>query len=151
MTTRSQVQFSNDRTEALGAVESIASGNGWCNVVPLVLDDVQEMKINFTGLWVSQGVPKASFVTASPRHDEAQPSSLGLLHSRGRLGSEKIASLLAGAPFTVRQDHSQRGLLLEVPPHTPAPLVIEVMCTATASLCDFELTGEWRLDAYVRQ
>lgn len=151
MNTRSQFQFSNDRIEALSAVESIASGRGWCNVVPRVFDDMQDLKINFTGLWVNQGVAKASFVTAPPRHGEAQPSSLDVLHSRGRLGSERISSLLGGAPFTVRQDHTQRGLLLEVPADTSAARVLEVMCTTTASLCDFELTGDWRLDLYVRR
>ena len=151
MNTRSQMQFSNDRTEALRAVGSIASGRGWCNVVPRVVDDMPDLKINFTGLWVNQGVAKASFVTASPRHDEAQSSSLGVLHSRGRLGSARISALLGGAPFTVRQDHAQRGLLLVVPADTPAALVLDVMCTTTTSLCDFELTGDWRLDLFVRQ
>ena len=151
VSTRSQFQFSNDRVEALRAVESIASGRGWCNVVPRVVDDVQDLRINFTGLWVNQGVAKASFVTSPPRHGEAQPSSLGVLHSRGRLGNERITTLLGGAPFTVRQDHTQRGLLLEVPADTPAAQVLDVMCTTTASLCDFELTGDWRLDLYARQ
>ena len=150
MSTRSQFQFSTDRSEALRAIESIASGRGWCNVVPRVVDDVADLRINFTGLWANQGVVKASFVTSPPRHGEVQPSSLGVLHSRGRLGSERITSLLSGAPFTVRQDHTQRGLLLEVPADTPAAQVLEVMCTMTESLCDFEMTGDWRLDLYVR-
>lgn len=150
MNTPSQFQFSHDRAQALEALESIASGRGWCNVVPRVVDDVQDLKINFSGLWVNHGVAKASFVTSPPRHGESQLSSLGVLHSRGRLGRERINSLLGGAPFTVRQDHSQRGLLLDVPADTPAAQVLEVMCSTTASLCDFELTGDWRLDLYVR-
>ena len=101
MSTRSQIQFSSDRSEALRAIESITSGRGWCNVVPRVVDDVADLRINFTGLWANQGVVKASFVTSPPRHGEAQPSSLGVLHSRGRLGRERITSLLSGAPFTV--------------------------------------------------
>ncbi|MHB8379847.1 MAG: hypothetical protein ACYDB2_08020 [Acidimicrobiales bacterium] len=99
---------------------------------------------------MNHGVTVASFVTARPHHGEAQPSSLGLLHARGRLGRERIASLLTGTSFTVRQDHSQRGLLLEVPAASPAAEVLDVMCTLTASLCDYELTGTWRLDLYVR-
>lgn len=150
MSTRSQFQFSDDRSEALRAIESIASGRGWCNVVPRVVDDIEDLKINFTGLWVNHGVVKASFVTSPPRHGEVQPSSLGVLHSRHRLGSERITTLLGGAPFTVRQDHTQRGLLLEVPADTPAAQVLDVMCTMTTSLCDFELTGDWRLDLYLR-
>jgi hypothetical protein len=150
VSTRSQFQFSFDRTEAVGAIESISSGRGWCNVVPGVIDDVEELKVNSFGLWMNHGVTVASFVTSPPRHGEAQPSSLGLLHTRGRLGRERITSLLESAPFTVRQDHSQRGLLLEVPAATRATQVLEVMCTITASLCDYELTGNWRLDVTAR-
>lgn len=150
MTTRSQFEFSNDRSQALRAVESIASGRGWCNVVPGVVDDVEELKVNTFGLWMNHGVTVASFVTSPPRHGEVQPSSLGVLHSRGRLGSEQITSLLGGAPFTLRQDHNHRGLLLEVPADSPAPQVLEVMCSMTTSLCDYEMTGNWRLDLFVR-
>jgi len=95
-------------------------------------------------------VTVASFVTHPSRHGEAPPSSLGLLHTRGRLGRERIAALLAGAPMRVRQDHNQRGLLLEVATDVPSSLVIDVMCTLTSSLCDYELTGAWRLDLFVR-
>jgi len=114
------------------------------------LEDVEELKVSTFGLWMNHGVTVASFVTSTPRQGEAQPSSLGLLHARGRLGPVRIASLLGGASFTVRQDHPHRGLLLEVPPETPAPTVLDVMCTLTSSLCDYELTGIWRLDHFVR-
>jgi len=147
---RSQLRFSSDRTEAVRAIESIASGRGWCNVVPEVVDDVPDLKVNFFGLWANQGAAMASFISSPSRHDEPQPGSLGVLHSRGRLGNERITSLLAGAPFTLQQDHPQRGLLLAVPAGTSAAQVLDVMCTMTASLCDFEMTGNWRLDLYTR-
>jgi len=150
VTTRSELQFSDDRGEAISSVESIASGKGWCNVVPGVVDDVADLKVNVFGLWVNQGVAVASFVTSAPRHGEVLPSSLGILHSRGRLGRERITLLLGGAPFTVRQDHNARGLLLDVPADTDADKVLGVMCSMTASLCDFAMTGSWRMDLYVR-
>ena len=150
MSTRSQFQFSFDRTEAVRAIDSIGSGRGWCNVVPGVVEDVEELKVNTFGLWMNHGIAVASFVTSPPRHGEVQPSLLGLLHSRGRLGKERITSLLGSTSFTLRQDHNQRGLLLEVPADTSAAQVLEVMCTMTASLCDYEITGNWRLDLYVR-
>jgi hypothetical protein len=115
-----------------------------------VLDDVADLKVNVFGLWVNKGVAVASFVTYAPRHGEILPSSLGVLHSRGRLGAERITILLGGAPFTVRQDHSQRGLLLDVPADTSAAKALDVMCSITSSLCEFEMTGGWRLDLYVR-
>jgi hypothetical protein len=150
VSTRSELQFSDERGDAIRAVESIASGRGWCNVVPGVVDDVADLKVNVFGLWVNKGVAVASLVTSAPRHGEALASSLGVLHSRGRLSAERITMLLGGAPYSVRQNHSQRGLLLDVPADTPAAKVLEVMCTFTSSLCDYEMTGSWRLDLYLR-
>ena len=51
----------------------------------------------------------------------------------------------------MRQDHNQRGLLLDVEPDTPATIVLNVMCSMTADLCDYELTGSWRMDLFVRE
>jgi hypothetical protein len=46
--------------------------------------------------------------------------------------------LVLDTPLEVpTQDHSQRGLLLEVRADAPAAQVLNVMCTMTASLCDF--------------
>jgi hypothetical protein len=148
--TRSELRFSTDRARANSAVESIAAGKGWCNVVALTVDDVPDLKVNVFGLWVNRGATLASFVTAAPRNGEVQPSSLGVLHSRHRLGRERVTALLGGATFTMQQDHNQRGLLLEVPADAAAAQVVDVMCTMTESLCDYELTGSWRMDLYVR-
>jgi hypothetical protein len=150
VTTKSRLKFSSDRIDAIAAIDSVASGKGWCNVIPAVTEEAKDLTMNGFGLWVSKGVTVASFVTAAPRQGVAQPSSLGLLHTRGRLGRERIASLLNGAPFVTRQDHNQRGLLLDVAPTTPSEQVLEVMCNLTSELCDYELTGTWRLDLFTR-
>jgi hypothetical protein len=147
---KSQLSFSDNRSDALRAIDSISNGKGWCNVVPGVTDDVKDLTMNGFGLWVSSGVCVASFVTEVPRHGADQPSSLGLLHTRHRLGRERIAAMLGNAPFSVRQDHTQRGLLLDVPSRTSADVVLDVMCTLTAQLCDYDLTGSWRLDLFMR-
>jgi hypothetical protein len=146
-----ELHFSENRDEAVRSVESIASGLGWCNVIPDVDDDVPDLQVNFLGLWSNRGVVMASYITKPERNGQAQPSSLGVLHSRGRLGRERIAQLLGGAPFRTRQDHSQRGLVLDVPVGTPAKLVLDVMCSFTSSLCDYDMTGTWRLDTYRRR
>ncbi len=150
MTTPRHLTIPDDRSEGVAAIDSIASGHGWCNVVPKVVEDLPDLKVNVLGLWLNAGVPVASFVTMAPRRGEAQPSSLGLLHSHGRLGRERIAILLGGAPFVVRQDHNSRGLLLDVPVGTAASLVLDTMCSMSAALCDDEKTGEWRMDLFVR-
>jgi hypothetical protein len=150
MSVRSELHFSDDRRAALAALESVGAGRGWCNVIPDVVDDVPDLQVNFLGLWSNRGVVMASLITAPDRQGVAQPSSLGVLHSRGRLGRERVAQLLGGAPFPTRQDHSQRGLVLEVPVGTAANEVLDVMCTLTSSLCDYEMTGSWRLDTFQR-
>jgi hypothetical protein len=150
MSRQSQLRFSTDRADAVAAIASIDSGRGWCNVVAVVTDDVPDLKVNFFGLWANRGAAMASYVSSPPLRGEPQPGSLGVLHSRGRLGLELINSLLGSESFKVLQDHSQRGLLLEIPPDTAPGSILEVMCTFSSALCDYEMTGSWRLDLYTR-
>jgi hypothetical protein len=119
-------------------------------VVPEVVGEVPDVAMNSFGLWLNKGVTVATFVTYAPRQDVAQPSTIGVLHTRGRLGSEKVSSLLGDAHFKVSQDHNQRGLLLEVPTDAPAAQVLDVMCSLTRALCDYDQTGRWRMDLFVR-
>jgi len=143
------IRFSSDREQAIDAMGSVASGRGWCNVTPEVEEDVDEMKVNYFGLRFNKGVIVASYVTSAPKKGVDQPSTLGLLHSRGRLGRERINSLLAGAPFTIKQDHNSRGLLLSVPASAPPSQVLNVMCTLTEELCDYQFMGFWTLAHFV--
>jgi hypothetical protein len=147
---KSQLSFSTDHSAAITAVDSVSAGRGWCNVIPGVTEDADDLKMNGFGLWVSKGVCVATLVTSPPRKSAPQPSSLGVLHTRGRLGRERLAALLADAPFKVRQDHSQRGLLLDVPVDTSTTVIVNAMCSLTTQLCDYDVTGSWRLDLFVR-
>ena len=149
MTTPTVITFSSERGDAVAALDAVSDGRGWCNLSPNVEEDVPDMKVNYFGLRFNKGVTVASYVSAPPRRGVAQPSTLGVLHSRSRLGRERIATLLAGAPFTVRQDHNSRGLLLEVPVATPADQVLTVMCSLTEALCDYRLTGTWTLSQFL--
>jgi hypothetical protein len=149
MTAPLTIRFSTDRDQAVDAIGSVASGRGWCNVTPLVEEDVDEMKVNYFGLRFNKGVVVASYVTVAPKKGVEQPSTIGLLHSRGRLGRERISALLGAATFAVKQDHNSRGLLLSVPPDTPPSLVLGVMCTLTEELCDYQFIGSWTLAHFV--
>jgi hypothetical protein len=149
MTTPTVLTFSDQRDGAVAAIDAVGDGRGWCNIAPNVEEDVPDMKVNYFGLRFNKGVTIASYVTAPPRRGVAQPSTLGVLHSRSRLGKERVASMLAGAPFAIRQDHNSRGLLLEVPVATPATQVLSVMCLLTEALCDYDFTGTWTLSKYL--
>ncbi len=149
MTTPTVITFSEDRERAVAALDAVGDGRGWCNVSPHVEEEVPDMKVNYFGLRLNKGVTVASYVTAPPRRGEAQPSTLGVLHSRSRLGRERVDEMLAGAPFIIRQDHNTRGLLLEVPVATSGAQVLTVMCSLTESLCDYDFTGQWTLSQFL--
>jgi hypothetical protein len=149
MTEPTVLTFSEDRTAAVAALDGVGEGRGWCNVAPVVEEEVADMKVNYFGLRLNKGVTVASFVTAPPRRGVAQPSTLGVLHSRSRLGKERIAAMLDGAPFVTKQDHNTRGLLLEVPVATPSAQVLTVMCSLTEALCDYDFTGRWTLSQFL--
>lgn len=151
MRTHRLLEFKEDTGPAVEAIGGIADGRGWCNLTPEVdANDVDVLTPSVFSLRVKQGAPVASLVTAPPRRGERRPGTLGILHTRGRLGRDRIAVLLDGEHFAVRQDHTQRGLLLEVPPDTPAARLLQVMCSALGLLCDYERTGAWRLDVFER-
>lgn len=149
MSVPAKITFSDDRDLAIDAVVSVASGRGWCNLSPVVREDVADMKVNYFGLRFDKGVTVASYVTAPPRRGVDQPSTLGVLHSRSRLGRERIELMLGGAPFPIRQDHNARGLLLEVPVGTAPDRVLTVMCSLTESLCDYDFIGRWTLSQFL--
>lgn len=149
MTTPTEITFSDDRGVAIAAIDAVSAGRGWCNVSPIVEDEVPDMKVNYFGLRLNKGVTVASFVTAPPRRAVAQPSTLGVLHSRSRLGKERIATMLGDAPFVVRQDHNTRGLLLEVPSDTSAEVILAAMCSLSEALCDYDFTGRWTMSQFL--
>ncbi|MGC2485141.1 MAG: hypothetical protein WA359_02715 [Acidimicrobiales bacterium] len=151
MTSKSRLYFNEDHRDALIALDAVAGGKGWVNVLPRVADDdLPDIHVNFIG-WTNHGIPIATFLTEVPRDGEAQLSSLGVLHSRGRIGKDRIREMLEGVPFAIRQDHSQRGILLVVPPGTPSSQVLDVMCRFSSELCEHEMTGGWRLELYERE
>ncbi len=149
MATPLTIRFSSDRNQALDAIASVEFGRGWCNVTPNIEEDVDEMKVNYFGLRFNKGVVVASYVTVAPKKGIDQPSTLGLLHSRGRLGRARIETLIGAAAFATKQDHNSRGLLLNVPPSTPPSQVLDVMCSLTESLCDYRFIGSWTLAHFV--
>lgn len=150
-TSRRAIEFSDDLDEAVGAIDGIGDGRGWCNLTPQVdADEVEVLSPTVFSLRAKQGAPVASFVTSPPRRGEHRPSTLGVLHTRGRLGKDRIAQLVGGSGFLVRQDHQTRGLLLELPAETGAAVVLATMCRLLEGLCDYDRTGRWRLEVFER-
>lgn len=151
MTTKRQFEFSEDTAAALDAIDAIAAGRGWCNVSPEVsADDVTVLAPSVFSLRAGYGAPVATYVTLAPKPAERRAGTLGVLHMQRRLGAQRIAELLDGERFAVRQDHNNRGLLLDVPLDTTSRVVLAVTLRLLAGLCDFERTGRWRMDVFER-
>jgi hypothetical protein len=150
-TTRKTLEFTDDESSAVEALGGLGDGRGWCNLTPQIdADEVEVLSPSVFSLRTKRGAPVASFVTSPPRRGERRPSTLGVLHTRGKLGKELVAQLLRGAPFTIRQDHQTRGLLFEVPPDTASTTVLQTMCRLLEALCDYDRTGQWRLEVFER-
>jgi hypothetical protein len=151
VTTKHVVEYGDDAAEAVRAVASVGGGRGWCNLTPEIsADDVEVLGVNVLSLRIKRGAPVATFVTSPARRGEARPSTLGVLHTRGRLGAARINEMLDGAPYVLRQDHNVRGLLLDVPADAPSDEVLVRMQTLLTALCDYDRTGKWRLEVFER-
>ena len=151
MTSHRQLEFEDEQATAAEAIAGIASGKGWCNLTPEIdSTDVEVLSVSVFSLRTKRGSPVATLVTSPPRRGAPRPGTLGVLHTRGRLGAARIQSLLEGAPFPIRQDHTQRGLLLEVPPDAAPAVVLAAMTNLLVGLCDYRRTGKWRLDVFER-
>jgi hypothetical protein len=151
VTSHRQLEFADEPAGAIEAIADIAGGKGWCNLTPEIdSTEVEVLSVSVFSLRTKRGSPVATLVTSPPRKGSPRAGTLGVLHTRGRLGATKIESLLNGASFGIRQDHTQRGLLLEVPPDTAPATVLGVMTSLLSGLCDYQRTGKWRLDIFER-
>src|SRR4029077_14763514 len=87
VTSHRQLEFDDDRGTAIEAISGIASGKGWCNLTPEIdSTDVEVLSVSVFSLRTKRGSPVATLVTSPPRRGTAPPGTLGVLHTRGRLG-----------------------------------------------------------------
>ena len=151
MTSHRQLEFADEQAGAIEAIAGISGGRGWCNLTPEIdATDVEVLSVSVFSLRTKHGSPVATLVTSPPRKGVPRAGTLGVLHTRGRIGTQRIQSMLNGAAFPIRQDHTQRGLLLEVPGEAEPATVLGVMTSLLAGLCEYRRTGNWRLDVFER-
>lgn len=148
MSTPTSLVLTEDRGPVLAELASIAGGVGWCNVSPRVVEDVDPVRVNVFGLWANRGTPIATYLTNAPKKGEPVASTIGVLHTRGRLKPDYLRDLVAGTPLRVVQNHAQRGLLLEAPADLDVGVVLDVMCRAARELCEHTLAGGFVVTLY---
>jgi len=146
------IEFDEENLEPLeAALRSLEVVEGWINVTPGVpSDQVIEDASVFSWLLGSRQIsaPMATWMPAPPGSRGA--GTLGILHSRGRLHREGIASLVS-IPSSWRnlQDHARRGLLFEVLETTPTQMA-EVMVAAVEELATVSTTGRYLAEVFRR-
>ena len=148
------IEFRED--ERLPVVEEMeamaAAGSGWLNVTPgLDMDMPPPPQSGLSRLLGSRGptVPLGTWMPASGR----DPSTVGIEHGEGPQIARRLADLGSPVPddWRVLQDHPKRGLVVAVPTAAAADQLDEVLgwlLRATASLCSWPRTGEWRAACY---
>ncbi len=140
--------FQDDRSLALEQLTLVEGTRGWINLSPLVVEEVEALRVNVWSLRSYRGVPVATWMPAAASGRKPRGATLGVLHTRGRLSPDRLATLIGENAMLVRQNDAQRGLLLE-PAGVIAPAaLLDLMCRVTASLCDFTATGRWRLERF---
>lgn len=150
MSTPTTMVLTDNRDAVLAELATLGEGRGWCNLSPRVVEDVDPVRVNVFGLWANRGTPVATYLTNAPRHGEPVPSSVGVLHTRGRLKPDYLRDLVGDSPLRVAQNHSQRGLLLEAPADVDVALVLDVMCRTVRDLCEFTLAEGYVVSVFRR-
>jgi hypothetical protein len=148
------IEFREDRRIAV--VEEMeamaAAGSGWLNVSPgLDMDEAPPPQSGLSRLLGSRGptVPLGTWTPAGKR----DPSTVGIEHGEGPKAADRLAELGSPVPdgWRVLQDHPKRGLVVAMPPPTTQDQLDHALgwlLRATATLCSWPRTGEWRAACY---
>jgi hypothetical protein len=141
-------------TELEEAVAELdAAGAGWVNVGPDIdEDDLPPPSGGLGKLFGGRGpaVPHATWVAGAARRGGQRPSELGIEHGSGpkAVARLKEAGLDLPAGWLVRQDHVRRGLVLAVPPGTPAEEIVGFLLGAAARLAQVPVGDRWLADVH---
>lgn len=131
-----------------------AAGTGWVNVGPEIdEEDLPPPSGGLGRLFSGRGpaVPHATWVAGGSRRGGARrPSELGIEHGSGPRAVARLAELGLPLPggWSVRQDHVRRGLVLAVPPGTPAEQIAEFLLGAAARLSEVPVGDRWLVDVH---
>lgn len=130
-----------------------AAGAGWVNVGPAVdEDDLPAPSGGLGKLFGGRGpaVPHATWVAGADRRGARRWSELGIEHGSGPKAVATLAGLGLPLPtgWLVRQDHVRRGLVLGVPPGTPADQIVAFLLEAAARLAQVPVGDRWLAEVH---
>jgi hypothetical protein len=124
--------------------------DGWVNLAPHVEGGSEEgpviTRLGFSAVLGGPPPPRVPLCTWMPSADRDAPSTVGILHGRGRRAVDFLHSAGVETPpgWRVVQDHQRRGLLYRVPAGTEHSVLLGWTCLAGSRLSLAPLSGPWR-------
>ena len=147
-----------DPSEVLSCMEDLAvrgDGRGWLNLQPWVDDEHQPPTSPLGRMFSSLGpaVPVANWVPAHRRGRRAVPGTVGISHAAGRFAVRRLAEggVAVPASWAVRQDHTRRGLVFELPDAVAVGDILGFLLATIGVLSGVPTEGRWVADVAVQR
>ena len=148
----------DDTAEVLSCMEDLAArgdGRGWLNLQPWVEDEDRPPTSPLGRMFSSLGpvVPLATWVPRHRRGRSVVAGTVGISHATGRFAVRRLADggVHVPAGWAVRQDHTRRGLVFELPDATAAGDILTFLLAAIEVLSGVETDGRWVADIAVQR
>ena len=148
---------SEDTSEVLASMEELSArndGTGWLNLQPWVDGADRPPESPLGRLFSSHGpaIPLATWVPQHCRGSRTVPATVGISHVTGRFAVRRLAERGVEVPpgWVVRQDHTRRGLVFELPDRVGAEAVLTFLLAAAEALSGVMVDGRWLADAAVQ-
>ena len=153
------VMFTSDDTaEVLSCMEELAArgdGKGWMNLQPWVEDQERPPTSPLGRMFSSLGpaIPLATWVPGHRRGRSTVPGTVGISHAAGRFAVRRLADGGVDVPpaWAVRQDHTRRGLVFELPDAVAVSDILTFLLAAIEVLTGVETDGRWVADIAVQR
>lgn len=148
----------DDTSEVLSCMEDLAArsdGKGWLNLQPWV-DQEDQPPPSPLGRMFSARDPEVPLATWVPRHRRGRSdvaATIGISHPTGRFGVRRLADGGVQLPqgWVVRQDHTRRGIVFELPDGARAVDVLTFLMAAIEVLSGVHVDDRWIADVAVQR
>ena len=153
------VLFTTDDTaEVLSCMEDLAvrgDGRGWLNLQPWVPDEDLPPTSPLGRMFSSVGpaIPLATWVPQHRRGRSTVLGTIGISHATGRFAVRRLAERGVDVPpaWAVRQDHTRRGLVFELPDGAGITDILRFLLAAMEVLSGAATDGRWVADMAVQR
>jgi hypothetical protein len=152
-----RIRFHRHDLEPVTAVMTrlTAAQRGWMNFHPDVNEDGPAEPAPLLGFLSARGpsVPLCTWVPETSRRERRIPPQLGVQHGTGPRVAARLDTLGLPVPtgWRVSQDHPRRGLVVEVIPDEPLPVLAGWVLDAGDALSLVRVTGWWTAAVYAEK